>query len=632
MIDIYRALNEAQKKAVQTTEGPLLVIAGAGSGKTRVIEYRAMELVRKGVKPESILLLTFTRRAAQEMLKRAASLENRCARVEGGTFHSFALKMIKKYARRLGVKRVSVLDESDAEEAIGRCIASEGKPEKAPTKSTVRTVLSAAKNKGISVEEVLDGAYPHLASYAVWMNDIARAYADYKKARGYFDYDDLLSSLLALLRDKEVQSHIWKKFRYVMVDEYQDTNKIQGEIVYELSRHHRNVMVVGDDAQGIYAFRGATHENIMGFPRWFPDSAVVALEDNYRSAQTILDSANAVLENMERKYDKRLRAASGTAGAPPMLNVLPDIYSEAGWIVEKSNELVRAGIPLSDQAVLFRSSFVSIPLQAVLGREGVPFRVFGGLKFYELAHIKDFFAYIKYAQNRRDEISFLRIATQIDGVGHKTAELMFQRGFEQYASGLAYSRAVASLSRIITELEDETVPVPRRVKTLLRYYAGIMKEKFDDWNTRIRDLELIESISSRYASLDDLLSDFILESPETELPARDKAEYLTLSTIHSAKGLEWKAVFLIGAADGVLPSNFAIQNGEGLEEEKRLLYVALTRAKAHLFLSLHERNNGGFNRLSRFLAEENVLNTLSGLSGTEREALLDDDGIEYDPL
>jgi len=646
MIDISPELNEAQKMAVRTTEGPLLVIAGAGSGKTRVIEYRTMELVRRGVGPESILLLTFTRRAAQEMLGRAAKLEKKCARVEGGTFHSFALRMIKKHASRLGVERIMVLDEGDAEEAIGRCIARYPNADRAAVKSTVRAVLSASNNKRESVENVLGGGYPHLIAHTMWFERIAQEYEAYKRARGYFDYDDLLASLLALLRDSHARSRIEGKFKYVMIDEYQDTNKVQGEIAYELARGHRNIMVVGDDAQSIYAFRGATHENIMSFPSLFPHCSVIALEDNYRSTQAILDSANAVLDGMERKYEKRLRAASGASGAPPSLCAFSDIYSEAEWIKEKSDEFVRDGIPLSSQAVLFRSSFVSIPLQAALGREGIPFRVFGGLKFYELAHIKDFFAHMKYAQNRRDEISFLRIVTQIEGIGGKTADAIFKKGIAQYASGFSYSRGLSRLVRIVAELENEAIPVPVRIQGLLAYYAEIMKEKFDDWNVRIRDLELIASISARYSSLDALLNDFILESPETSMqaghagiPAQsaedETGNYLTLSTIHSAKGLEWKAVFLIGVSDGVLPSGFAIRNGDDLEEERRLLYVALTRAKSHLFLSICERGNGATNRLSRFLADEKVLKTIAyqsarnvGVSLEDYSVVLDDDGIE----
>lgn len=646
MVDISQELNEAQKMAVRTTEGPLLVIAGAGSGKTRVIEYRTRELVHSGVKPENILLLTFTRRAAQEMLGRATKLEKKCARVEGGTFHSFALGMIKRHASRLGTQRITILDEGDAEEVIGRCIARYPNADRMVTKSTVRAVLSASNNKRESVESVLGGAYSHLISHVGWFEKISGEYAAYKRARGYFDYDDLLVSLLVLLRDSNARPSIEGKFKYIMIDEYQDTNKAQGEIAYELAREHRNIMAVGDDAQSIYAFRGATHENIMSFPNLFPGCSVIALEDNYRSTQAILDSANAVLDGMARKYEKRLRTTSGAPGAPPSLYAFPDIYSEAEWIKEKSDEFVRAGIPLSSQAVLFRSSFVSIPLQTVLGREGIPFRVFGGLKFYELAHIKDFFAYMKYAQNRRDEISFLRIVTQIEGIGGKTADAIFKKGIARYASGFSYSRELSRLLRIVAELENEAIPVPARIRGLLAYYAEIMKEKFDDWNARIRDLELIASISARYSSLDALLNDFILESPEagmqtsqTGVPAQsgvnETDNYLTLSTIHSAKGLEWKAVFLIGVSDGVLPSGFAIRNGEDLEEEKRLLYVALTRAKSHLLLSLYAKGNGGVNRLSRFLADDKVLQTiacqsteLSEMSKEEYRVVLDDDGIE----
>jgi DNA helicase-2/ATP-dependent DNA helicase PcrA len=624
VIDLKKHLNVSQFLAATTTDGPVLVIAGAGSGKTRVIEYRVLNLVQNGVDPASILLLTFTRNASKVMLSRAANHDPRCAMVEGGTFHSFAYKVLKRYGKALGfTSPFSILDESDAIDAVGKCsgdINISERDKKFLKKNTIRSIISMSINKHGSLEEIVEKEYPHLAEYSEYIKNVKSKYVKYKIEKNYLDYDDMLVYLKKLLEDNGIRAHIASKYKYIMVDEYQDTNKLQGDISYLLAKDHKNIMIVGDDAQSIYGFRGADHKNIMEFPERFSGCAIIKLEENYRSTQPILDAANSVLSEMSSKYAKRLVSSLRHKGAMPQMWFFNDAYEEAAWVADKMNELKERGIPFDKQCVLFRSSYISIALQAELKKRGVSYQLMGGMKFYESAHVKDVVAHLKIVANPKDELSWHRALELIEGIGPKTSEKILKdiisKSFASYEKGFKYSNGIQRLRLLIESLSDEKTRVGDKFASALDYYNPLMKLKFDDWNTRVNDLETLKKISYRYDSLQDLLSDFAIELPDSQ-EAHHQAGYKkqpTLSTIHSAKGMEWEAVFLIGLIDGVFPVSFSLSDEEGIEEERRLFYVGLTRAKSHLFITFHHENNRGsmsqFNKISRFIDNSSIMSRL----------------------
>jgi DNA helicase-2/ATP-dependent DNA helicase PcrA len=656
-MDIKRQLNPSQFAAVTTTDGPVLVIAGAGSGKTRVIEYRVLALVEKKINPHSILLLTFTRSAAREMISRSARHDPRCRDVTGGTFHSFAYKQLRRHARAIGLSdSFSLLDEGDAAEAVYRCSAKLGfyeKEKRYPKKDTLRAIISMSVNKQMPVSEVVKKEYPHFLEFAADFDSLRREYVAFKIGKNYLDYDDLLVYLRLLLENEEIRGRLAERFRYVMVDEYQDTNRLQGDIAYLLAEHHHNIMAVGDDAQSIYGFRGASHENIMEFPKRFPECTIIKLEENYRSSQSILDVANAVLENMKNKYSKCLVSAKNQTGEKPFLLFFRDAHEEAGWVAERIKTQRDEGTPLGQQCVLFRSQYLSIPLQAELSRRNIPFEVFGGLKFYETAHVKDVMSHLKIIANPRDELAWNRVLMLIDGVGPKTAghisdeilassspKEIIDEVFEKQ-KGRRYSEGLKGLASVLKAVRGGTIDTGKQFGLVLEYYVPFLKDRFDDWHLRLNDLETLRQIASRYASLDDLLEDFSVEPPErgvwrVEPSTPDEEKPLTLSTIHSAKGLEWDTVFLMGLMDGVLPVAFSLDHEDEIEEEQRLFYVAVTRAKNHLALSLHHEGfRGGltqFNKISRFVDLPNVLSKLTtfGFPGHEGSALPgEEEGVKH---
>ncbi len=658
MID--KLLNSSQREAVETIEGPVLVIAGPGSGKTRVIEYRVLNLIEHGIKPESILLLTFTRRAAAEMLNRAAEHNGEARRVDGGTFHSFAYKLLKQYGAQVGLpKNLMILDEDDAQEALGRIATKLGFVEndrKFPKKSTLRAIISASSNKNLTIEAILEREYEHLAQFAGDIEKVRKNYAEYKKENGYLDYDDLLFYAREILKDERIQAILSNKYKFVMVDEYQDTNKLQGDITYLLSSGHKNVMVVGDDAQSIYGFRGAYHENIMKFPEQFANCKLVKLESNYRSTQAILDLSNAVLDNMENKFKKTLTAARDTSGEKPTIMYFGDSEEEAGWVKEKIQENILNGIPIAHQAVLFRSSYISIQLQAELARAGIPFKVFGGLKFYETAHVKDVLAHLKVLANFKDELSWSRVFTLLPGIGGKTAETIASRIHRvgdfnsaldilgQSAEGYKYSEHLIELKQTLAKAAGAKVSVGEKFGMIVDYYMPFLKDRFDEWPNRLQDLEALRKITFNYTELEDLLADLAIEIPDDAQKGKDSEKDekpLTLSTIHSAKGLEWDVVFLLGVAEGTLPSKMALKSKEEIEEERRLFYVAITRARNKLFLLFHLAGDMGpmtFNRLSRFLDDPSVLLSIEhkdmSMMGAKEKTTYDDenDGVEEEEV
>jgi len=618
-------LNSSQLQAVTTTEGPLLVIAGAGSGKTRTLTYRVARLVEDGVSPDTILLLTFTRKAAQQMILRATKLlDRRCEKVAGGTFHSFGNLILRKYASALGFNPgFAILDRVDAEALIGilrKEMGSVTRQRSFPRKRTLANIFSRAVNKMIPVEEVVCDDYPHLESDLEAMISIQREYKRYKSEHHFFDFDDLLVYLQQLLKmHPEIRHRISSSFGYIMVDEYQDTNKIQADILYHLTGANQNIMVVGDDSQSIYAFRGANFRNIMQFPRMFPGTRIISLEENYRSVQPILDLTNIIIDQAKEKYSKKLFTRI-TGGSTPLLVEAVDENDQSLFVVSKIQQLCRQGIALDQIAVLFRAGYHSFDLEIELNREQISFVKVGGFKFVESAHIKDVLAHLRVISNPYDRISWYRILLLIEKIGPATAQKIYESirneasGYDGLLTIKSKSSSAAGLNRLkrlISTVDFHQMPLAKLGEAVIEYYLPILEGKYDDHPKRAKDLQQLLAIIERYTDLSLFLTDMALEPPNTSVgdtfaadtPADDR---LTLTTIHSAKGLEWHTVFIIWALDGRFPSTQSLYKEEDLEEELRLMYVAATRARENLIFTypnqIYDRMMGmELDRPSRFI-------------------------------
>jgi DNA helicase-2/ATP-dependent DNA helicase PcrA len=624
-IDYEAELNEGQLTAVRHVEGPALVIAGAGSGKTRTLVFRVARLVEIGVSPASILLLTFTRRASQAMLRRASDLVGPdCGRVAGGTFHSFANSVLRRTARETGREPgFSILDRGDSEDIIQLLRAELGlarKERRFPRKQTIAAILSMAVNRSLSLPALMESDYLHLAEHVDDLVAMESRYRDYKRVRNLFDYDDLLVGLRDLLEaHPTVAEKLSEEFRFVMVDEYQDTNRLQAEIVQRLVSTHQNVMAVGDEAQSIYSFRGADFRNIMDFPRLFPETEVILLERNYRSTQPILDFANAVIGGARERYTKILRTDRG-GGDLPLLVQAGTENEQSRFICQRILELLEEGVPLDEIAVLFRSGFHAFDLEVELGRAEIPFVKRGGFRFVESAHVKDLLAHLRVLVNPHDAVSWMRLLGLFEGVGPRTAAEVIdhlQRSggrFEALGSVPRrgpWSESIRVLGVWLADLADRNVAPGEAIESALGHYQPILERLYsDDYPRRLRDLEHLCAIAHRYRALESMLSDFALEPPSDStgggLAEDDGEGRLTLSTIHSAKGLEWNTVFLLWAAEGKFPAFSRGFDEEGLEEERRLFYVALTRAKQRLYVSypvhFFERGQGQvYGQPSRFM-------------------------------
>jgi DNA helicase-2/ATP-dependent DNA helicase PcrA len=618
-------LNTSQLEAIMTTEGPLLVIAGAGSGKTRTLTYRVARLVEKGVPPSAILLLTFTRKAAQQMLQRAAKLlDRRCEKVSGGTFHSFGNIILRKYAALMGFDPgFAILDRVDSESLISilrKETPAAAKQRSFPRKHTLANIFSRATNKMLAVEDVVYDDYPHLTAHLEAIISIFHAYQQHKSEHNFFDFDDLLIYLQQLLKlHPDIRDRISSSYRYIMVDEYQDTNKIQAEILYLLTGDSKNIMVVGDDSQSIYAFRGANFRNIMQFPKMFSGTRIITLEENYRSVQPILNLTNVIIEQAKEKYSKNLFTRK-TGGSIPVLVSAQDENDQSLFVLHKIQELRGQGIPLNQMAVLFRAGYHSFDLEIELNREQVPFIKVGGFKFVESAHIKDVLAHLRVIANPNDRISWYRILLLIDKIGPATARTIYE-AVKKEASGfnglltMKYRKgAVSGLERLkslFSAIDANSMPLVKMGEAVMEYYLPLLKEKYDDHPKRAKDLEQLYTIMERYRHLEQFLTDMALEPPNTSVGDTLSAEHfledrLILSTVHSAKGLEWHTVFIIWSLDGRFPAAQALYKEEDVEEELRLMYVAATRARENLFFTypnqVYDRSMGVMlNRPSRFI-------------------------------
>jgi DNA helicase-2/ATP-dependent DNA helicase PcrA len=629
-IKYAEVLNPAQLEAVTHRDGPLLVVAGAGSGKTRTLIYRVARLIESGVPPGAILLLTFTRRASQEMLRRAEQLVgDRTRAVAGGTFHSFANNILRKWGEPLGLKpNFTILDRADMEDVINLLRSRMGfgsRERRFPKKGTLAEAISMARNKRRVLEEEIQLDFPHLIEHSGEILQLAQKYAAYKRERGLLDYDDLLDKLVELLQQyANVRKRLSDTYRYIMIDEYQHTNEVQAEIVRLLAMNHQNVMAVGDDAQSIYSFRGANFRNILDFPKSFPHARIVKLEENYRSIQGILDVSNEVISRAAEKYTKVLFTRR-KGELRPMLVRAADEHMQSRFVAQRILELREEGVDLGEIAVLFRSSFHSFDLELELQRRDIPFIKRGGFKFIETAHVKDVLAHLRVVANPTDAVSWLRALTLVKGVGNRTAERLIEMliAAPEPEKALIASSAVSiargegpdgfrRLAELLAAMRGESKRPAEQVAATIAYYMPLMREAYpDDYPKRERDLEHFQNITERYRSLQSMLSDMALEPPNDSLggvlATDSEDELLTLSTIHSAKGLEWKIVFLIWAADGRFPGPQSM-DPEDLEEERRLMYVATTRAKDELYLSypiyMFDRAMGyTMGRVSRFLED-----------------------------
>jgi len=604
-IDYEKELNEAQYNAVMTTEGPLLIVAGAGTGKTRTLVYRVARLVEIGAKPESVLLLTFTRRAATSMLTRAAALADaRCQRVSGGTFHSLGHSVLRKYSELAGVQRnFTVLDQSDTEDLLDllkRQIRL-GKNHRLPRKRTIAAIFSMMVNKVMPLKTVLNQEYPQFIDERRNLEELFNAFEDFKRTRQMLTYDDLLVRFQEALEGSlELRNQLSDQYRYIMVDEYQDTNKLQAQIVKLMTSRRDNVAVVGDEFQSIYSFRGASHQNMLEFPKLFRSAKIIKLEENYRSTQPILDVANAIIEDVKESFKKHLFSRI-EGGQPPVVVGARDENEQSRFVAQRIDELRQEGVPLSEIAVLFRSSSHSFDLEIELGKQKIPFRKFGGIRFAESAHIKDALSFLRVVNKPSDTLSWFRMLKLIEHVGDATVyQILEHLGVEQkefrsartkeglfrklhrFPGRASYQAQLTRLARVLTTILESKSP-GEQLSSVMRFYRPFLKNKYDDSQRRSRDLEHLQSIAKRYKTSAKLLEDVALDPTEAiDGNARRSGGFVTLSTVHSAKGLEWDNLFVIWMTDGWFPSNRFQDEFDDLEEERRLLYVATTRARKDL--------------------------------------------------
>ncbi len=613
-------LNTAQREAAlygqrtdgTFTAGPLLIIAGAGTGKTTTLAHRVAHLVLEGVDPERILLLTFTRRAAREMVERArrivaTALEEKHGKgidvrlPWSGTFHAVANRLLREYALNLGLDpNFSILDRGDAADlmdVVRQRLALSKKSRRFPKKDTCLAIFSRCVNSRKPLADVLEDAWPWCLDWESELRTLFRAYVEAKQAGASLDYDDMLLYWAQLMSDNELAGSVAARFDQVLVDEYQDTNIIQAEILRALKPQGQGVSVVGDDAQSIYSFRAAEIENILCFPdQYQPAARVVTLEENYRSVQPILDAANAVISLSERRYQKELVSAQA-GGAKPVYVTVEDDEAQADYIVRGVLQARENGERLMDQAVLFRSSHHSDRLELELTRQNIPYVKYGGLKFLEAAHVKDFLSILRWAENPRDQVAAYRVTQLLPGIGPSIAQRCYESlavsDFEpdallRFRPPGAATRDWPALASLMAEIGTPGSEWQGQMTHVRQWYQPQLERIFDTWKVREGDLDALEQIAGRYATREQFLSELSLDPPKSSgdlagPPLLDE-DYLVLSTVHSAKGQEWDSVYILNVADGNFPSEFSTGKPDLIEEERRLLYVAMTRAKSGLHL------------------------------------------------
>ena len=638
-IDYASALNEEQFSAVTSPPGKALVIAGAGSGKTRTLTYRVSWLLDQGQSARDILLLTFTNKAAREMVERVRSLvPGDVSDLWAGTFHSICNRILRRHADEIGfTKSFSILDRDDQKSLMNAVVAAsdiDTKQRRFPKPDVLISMFSLMANTGITLEKLLHEKYPYFLDWQDELEKVRAAYAKKKRDTNSLDFDDMLSLTVELFRGHpDVLAIYRKRFRHILVDEYQDTNSVQSELIDLLAGADNSLMAVGDDSQSIYSWRGAEVDHILNFQKRYSDSKVFTIETNYRSVPEILDLSNAAISANKMRFEKNLRSSRAEVGAKPALVALEDPSMQAGFVAQRMLELRDEGIELSEMAVLYRAHFQSLEIQMELTRRGIPFSITSGLRFFEQAHIKDVAAFLRFVTNRKDEVSFKRMVQLLPGCGPGTSEKLWLKWLRDPVSvnpeppakwseiliGYPIPKKAAKHWQQFCYTLDELSPggvfaSPSEMifSVLEGVYDDYLKESFENYEARRADIEQLIQYGGSFEDVLEFLSQLSLMSTTDGEPTGDKAELdddkVTLSSIHQAKGLEWKAVFLIWLVDGQFPNGRILEADDeaAFEEERRLFYVALTRAKDELYLTYPMLNPKSYTgdilcRPSRFL-------------------------------
>lgn len=621
--DPLDALNPQQREAATHGTGdtagdtrPLLVIAGAGSGKTNTLAHRVANLIRHGADPQRMLLLTFSRRAAQEMERRVGGVLQKSLGLSGlqappslpwsGTFHGIGARLLREYAPRIGLEEnFTIHDRGDAEDLMGMVrheIGLSDTKKRFPLKATCLGIYSRVLNTRDPLPLVLQSVYPWCTQWEEELKKLFGGYVEAKQQQNVLDYDDLLAFWSDMMAAPDLAAEIGARFDHVLVDEYQDTNKLQAQILLGMRPTGQGVTVVGDDAQSIYSFRGATVRNILDFPHQFTQPArVVTLERNYRSTQPVLDASNAVIAAARERHAKNLFTQKASSQRAQLV-LVPDEAQQARWVADQVLRQREAGTTLKSQAVLFRASHHSAGLELELARRNIPFVKFGGLKFLEASHIKDVMALLRFAHNPRGRLAGFRAAQLVPGIGNATATRLLDamseasdphEALRQFEPPAQASQEWAAFVALYEKLGDRELAWPADMEHAKAWYLPQLERLHDDAQVRKLDLEQLARLAAGYGSRERFLTELTLDPPEVTSdvsgpPLRDE-DYLILSTIHSAKGQEWQAVHVLNCVDGCIPSDMATGTTEEIEEERRLLYVAMTRAKEHLHLIVPQR-------------------------------------------
>ncbi|MEN2751347.1 ATP-dependent helicase [Psychrobacter sp. FBL11] len=665
-VDYASELNPDQLLAATTIEGKVLVIAGAGSGKTKTLTYRTSYLLENGVTPKSILLLTFTRKAANEIKSRAKVLladtlsDDDLAKdtlptskmlndVTSGTFHSFCNMLLRQYSGLLGINpRFTILDTGDSEDAIDlihkeKKYPAQAKSQAFPRKKTLQNIISTSRNRRIHIRDLIESNYPDIAVHIPIIEQLAIDFHEYKRANHLYDFDDIISQVVRHLKTNDIfRQMLQNQYRYIMVDEYQDTNIPQKQLI-DLICEPKSVslMVVGDDNQSIYAFRGANYENILLFGETYPEAKLIKLEQNYRSTPAVLNYINALSAHITLGYQKQLYSSVSIEGCKPVFSHLNDETREAKYIADKIIEL-KPDHDYSDFAVLCRTSFQSNYVQLEFMERSIPFIVVGGIKFIERRHIKDVLAFVKILYNPNDTIAWHRILTLFQGVGAVTATRLTQainddnNSFEPLLTPkfAKKSEQLEPLYHTLTKA-SQAESVESIIEHVLEFYVPILKTLEENWRERNEDFRVLKNLATEYSSLDNFLENLALDPPNdsvatTSQPAQDDKDKVTISTIHSAKGLEWPVVFVNSLVDGITPHHRSLADFEELEEERKLFYVACSRAKTRLYLTAPDyfaSYSGYFDKPSRFIAELSADEVEVKRSRKSLEMLASDDPV-----
>ena len=635
-IDYAAELNEQQFAAVTAPPGPLLVIAGAGSGKTRTLTYRVAYLLENGIDPRNILLLTFTNKAARQMLDRVANLlPVDASGLWGGTFHSVGNRMLRRHGSALGYSSgFTIMDREDQKDLINAVVANAGidpKEIRFPKGDVLAEIFSFVVNTETSLEELLAGKFPYFLPLLDKIKDVHTRYEKKKKATNSLDFDDLLEKTLSMLQQQEgIAAFYRRQFQFILVDEYQDTNKIQADLVDSLALDHKNVMVVGDDAQSIYSWRGANFQNILEFPKRYPDAQVFKIEMNYRSVPEILEVANAAIVANVQQFRKHLSATRQSNGVKPAVVGLNDGSEQAQFVAQRILELRDEDVDLNDIAVLYRAHYHAIELQLELSRRGIPYQITSGIRFFEQAHIKDVAAFIRFVANPRDEVAFKRMVKLLPGIGNRSAENLWNawdRSLNERGEITSWSerllqmnvtaksrKAWEQLAHTLDEIAPGGQPIPpsEMITSIVEaIYDDYAKVNFTNYELRREDLNQLAAFARQFKDVHEFLAQLaLISNVDAEAAPNQTAnkEAVNLSTVHQAKGLEFNTVFIIWLTDGMFPSSRSLDTRDALEEERRLFYVAITRARDELYLAYpHMRLSGGygdvFQRPSRFLKE-----------------------------